>query len=459
MRAGSGPGLVPGAGQPGDDGSAGRAGGPAGGAWCRWGASSLHVMAGRSPVPDVAGAWGVRPSVGLGMWGCTVPEGRAAVVSVGVAVCACVGGAIKRRVYWVCCRLARCAMVWAGFRAGLCCCRLAGCRPRTVCRRDGWCYGCRASCGALGRFTGGGSGWLPRPAGCGAPARAVVRAGSGPGLVPGAGRPGHDGSAGRAGGPAGGAWRRWGASPLHVMAGRSPVPDVAGAWGVRPSVGLGMWGCTVPEGRAAVVSVGVAVCACVGGPSSGVCTGSAAGRPGVPWFGRGSGRACVAAAWLAAGRGPCAGVTAGVIGVGLPVGLWAGSLYGCAVPGGCSGWVPTAPVFVGLGVVPLLAGDARCPLSPVVVLCCVGCRCAARLDTRSCRGLCGAGSPIVCVASLACGWCGAATGVGGAEVDGLGDVEDVASDFWARTFVALVAAVARDPGGRVVMVAVVLWEQ
>ena len=32
------------------------------------------------------------------MWGCTVPEGRAAVVSVGVAVCACVGGRRAARV-------------------------------------------------------------------------------------------------------------------------------------------------------------------------------------------------------------------------------------------------------------------------------------------------------------------------------------------------------------------------
>jgi hypothetical protein len=44
----------------------------------------------------------------------------------------------------------------------------------------------------------------------------------------------------------------------------------------------------------------------------------------------------------------------------------------------------------------------------------------------------------------------------GAEVDGSGDVEDVAADVRARTFVALVAVVARDRGGGVVMVAVVL---
>ena len=164
-----------------------------------------------------------------------------------------------------------------------------------------------------------------------------------------------------------GAWRRWGAGPSRVMAGRPPVPDVAGVWGVRPSVGPMVSGCTVPEGRAVVMSVGVVVCACVGGPSGGVCAGSAAGRSGVPWRGRGSGWACVAAACLAAGRAPCAGATGGVRGCGLPVALWAGSLCGCAVPGDCSGWVPTAPVCVGLGVVPLLAGDARCPLSPVVV--------------------------------------------------------------------------------------------
>ena len=255
--------------------------------------------------------------------------------------------------------------------------------------------------------TGGGSGRLPGPAGCGAPAGAAVRAGSGPGPGPGAGRPGDDGSAGRAGGPVGGAWCRRGAGLSCVMAGRSSVPDVAGAWGVRLSLGPGLWGCTVSEGRAAVVSVGVAVCACVGGPSGGVYTGSAAGRSGVPLCGRGSGRACVAAAWLAAGRGPCAGATGGVRGCGLPVGLAARSLFWCAVRGGCSGWVPTAPVFVGLGMALLPADDARCPRFPVAVWCCVGCRCAARLDVRSCRGLCGvpaldgAGSPVVFVASVA----------------------------------------------------------
>ena len=229
---------------------------------------------------------------------------------------------------------------------------------------------------------------------------------------------------------------------------------------------MGLWvcRCTVSEGQAVVVSVGVAVCACVGGPSGGAYAGPAASRSGVPWCGRGSRWAFVAAAWLAAGRGPCADATGGVGCCRLPVGLRAGSLCSCEVPGGCSGWVPTAPIFVGLGMAPLLAGDARCPWIPVGVWTCGGCSCAARLDARSCRRLCGvpaldgAGAPVVCVALVARCWCGVATGVGGAEVDGLGDVEDVAAHVRARTFVALVAVVARDRGGGLVMVAVLREE-
>ena len=211
-----------------------------------------------------------------------------------------------------------------------------------------------------------------------------------------------------------------------------------------------------------VASVGVAVCVRVGRLSVGVNVGSAAGRSGAPWCGRGSGWACVVAASLAAGPWLCAGTTGGVRGCGLPVGLGAGTLCGCAVPGGCPGWVPTAPVFVGPGRAPLLAGDARCPRLPVATWCYVGCRCAARLDARSCRGLCGvpaldgAGPPVVRVASEACCWCGSAAGVRGAEVDGSWDVEDVAADVRARTFLALVAVVARDRGRGFVMVAVVL---
>ena len=75
--------------------------------------------------------------------------------------------------------------------------------------------------------TGGGSGRLSGPAGCGAPAGAVVCARSGPGPGAGAGRLGDDGSAGRAVGPVGGAWCRWGAGPMCVVAGRSSAPDVA----------------------------------------------------------------------------------------------------------------------------------------------------------------------------------------------------------------------------------------
>ena len=189
------------------------------------------------------------------------------------------------------------------------------------------------------------------------------------------------------------------------------MPDVAEDWGVRPPVGPLVWGCPASEGRAAVASVGVAVSVPVGRLSVGVYVGSAACLSGVPWCGRGTGRACVVAAWLAAGRGPCAGATGGVRGCGLPVGLGAGTLCGFAVLGGCPGWVPTAPVFVGPGRAPLLAGDARCPRLPVAAWCSVGCRCAARSDARSCRrlrrvpALHGARSPVVRVASAACCWC------------------------------------------------------
>ena len=136
------------------------------------------------------------------------------------------------------------------------------------------------------------------------------------------------------------------------------------------------------------------------------------------------------------------------------------------MPGGSLGRVPTVPVIVVLGTAPLPAGDARCPWIPVAAWCCAGCRCAARLDAHSCRGLCGvpaldgAGASVVRVASAASCWCGVATGSGGgAELDGPEDVEDIAADgARERTFVALVAVMARDRGGRVVMVPV-LWEE
>ena len=237
---------------------------------------------------------------------------------------------------------------------------------------------------------------------------------------------------------------------------------VAGAWGFGLSVGWWAWGCIVPEGGVLVVSVGVAARVCVGGPSGGAYAGPSAGRSGVPWRRRGSRWACSAAARLAAGCRPCVDAPDGVsrCGAGLPVGLGAGSMCKCAVPGGCSDRVPTAPVFMGLGTALLPAGDDRCPWIPVAAWCCGCCRCAASLDARSCRGLCGApaldgaGAPVVRVASAACCRCGEVTGAWGAEVDGPEDVEAVGpcgaatpDGARARTFVALVAAVARDRGG------------
>ena len=73
----------------------------------------------------------------------------------------------------------------------------------------------------------------------------------------------------------------------------------------------------------------------------------------------------------------------------------------------------------------------------------------------------GAGSSVVRVALAARCWCGVLTGVRGAEVDGPEDVEAVGpcgvpalDGARARTFVALVAVVARARGRGVVMVAV-----
>ena len=70
------------------------------------------------------------------------------------------------------------------------------------------------------------------------------------------------------------------------------------------------------------------------------------------------------------------------------------------------------------------------------------------------------------MALAACCRCGEVTGAWGVEVDGLEDVEAVApcgapapDGARARTFVALVAVVARARGGRVVMVAVLREEE
>ena len=163
--------------------------------------------------------------------------------------------------------------------------------------------GCAAS-RAWPSHTGGSRGRLPGPADCGSSAGTLVRAGSGSGSGLGAGRSGDDGSAGRTVGPARGAWCRWDAGSACIVAGRSPgaaVLDVAGTWGSGPSVESWAWGRTVSEGWVVAMSVRVAACACVGGSSGGTYAGPAVGRSGVPWRGWGSGWACVAAAWLAAG--------------------------------------------------------------------------------------------------------------------------------------------------------------
>ena len=101
-------------------------------------------------------------------------------------------------------------------------------------------------------------------------AGAAVRGGSGLGSGPAAGWPGDDGSAGRASGLVGRAWCCWGTDPPCVVAGRSSVPDVAEARGVRPPVGPWVWECPASEGRAVMASVGVAVCVRVGRLSVGV---------------------------------------------------------------------------------------------------------------------------------------------------------------------------------------------
>ena len=144
-----------------------------------------------------------------------------------------------------------------------------------------------------------------------------------------------------------------------------------------------------------------------------------------------------------------------------------GLLCGCTVPRGSPGWLHAVAVFLGLGMVALPAGDAWCSQIAVAAWCRGWCRCAARLDARFCRGLCGvpapdgAGTPVVRVASVACCRCGEWMVAWGADVDGLEDVDAAVlcgattlDGVRARTFVALVAAVARDGGGGVVMIAV-----
>ena len=164
----------------------------------------------------------------------------------------------------------------------------------------------RAASRAWPSDTGSGPGGLPGPADHGVSAGTVVCAGSGSGPGPGLGpgRLGDDGSSGRTAGPTGGTWCRWdagsgpGASRWSLWA---VAQGVAGAWGLGLSSGLWAWKCTVPDGRLLVVYVGVAVRVCVGGPLDGAYAGPSVGRSGVPWRGRGSAWAYVAAARLADG--------------------------------------------------------------------------------------------------------------------------------------------------------------
>ena len=323
--------------------------------------------------------------------------------------------------------------------------------------------------------TGVAPGWFPGLADRGVSAGTLACAGSGSGFAP--GRLRGDVSVGRTAGPAGWSSCRWDAGSACAGACRwSPGADVlsaAGAWRLGLSVGLWASGRTVLKGRVLMVLVGVAVRDCVGGPSGGTCAGPSVGRFGVLWRGRGPGWACVAAAWRAAGWRPRVDAPGGVwsCAAGLPVGPGAAPICGCALPGGCLGWVPTAAVFVGLGTTALAAGDTRCSKIAVAVWCCGWCRCVACLDARSCRGLCGAPAPdgarrpVVRVVSAACCRFGELTDAWGVEADGLEDVEAVGlcgaptpDGARARTFVALVAAVARDLCGSLVMVAVLRLE-
>ena len=246
---------------------------------------------------------------------------------------------------------------------------------------------------------------------------------------------------------------------------------VAGTWGPGLPVGMWAWGRMVTRGlsgRALVASAGVAVRVCVGGLSDGVCVGLAVAWAGGLWCGWGSGLASVGGA----GRWPRVDASGGVWdnGPGSPAGPRPGPVCGRMVPRGCSGRALALAVFVWLGMVLLPAGDVWRSQIAVAAWCCGWCCCAARLDAHSCRRLCGgpapngAGAPVVCVTPVVCGRCGEWTVAWGVEVDWLEDVEvfrlcraPAPDGARARTFVALVAAVARDRGW-VVIVAVLRVE-
>ena len=275
---------------------------------------------------------------------------------------------------------------------------------------------------------------------------------------------------GRTAGPAGGAWCRWDAGSACAGACRwslrAAALGVAGAWGLGLSVGLLAWGRTVPEGRVLVASVGVAVRVCVGGPLGGAYAGPSIDRSGVPWRGLGSWWACVAAARLLAGWRPCVNAPCGGwgCGAGIPVGRGAGPMCGCAVPGGCSGEVPIPTYLGGLArlrsqqVTPGAPGSLwpRGVVAGVVVL---------PVPTHALFEGSVARLPSI-LPERPCCPCGEVTGAWGVKVDGLEDVEAVGpcgaptpDGARARTFVALVAAVARHRGRRVVMVAVLRQEE
>ena len=181
------------------------------------------------------------------------------------------------------------------------------------------------------------------------------------------------------------------------------MQGAAGAWGLGLPVKMWAWGCMVPRGRsgqALEALVGVAVRVCVGGPSDGVCVGLAVGQTGGLWCWWGSGLACVGAAgwWPRGGAGGCR--------PGSPAEPGPGPICWRMLARGCSGRALVVVVFVWLGMFPLPAGDAWCSRVAVAAWCCGGCRCAARLAARSCRGLYGvpapegAGAPVVLVASV-----------------------------------------------------------
>ena len=101
------------------------------------------------------------------------------------------------------------------------------------------------------------------------------------------------------------------------------MPDVAEARGVRPPVGPWVWGCPVSEGRAVMASVGVA--GTLGPLPAGQVRHGAGGVPGGPVL--------LPLGWLpAVGLAQARRVVLGV--AGFLLGLGAGTLCGCAVPGG-----------------------------------------------------------------------------------------------------------------------------